>query len=237
MCPWSGFTPPAVGTRYGCPVPPTVMITSMLRVPPERTQNRACAQARYAPVCRTCMILYLSYPGPCGEWRGNTRVRSLEGRDGGLVGLTVGARAASINPAGSEFGREGGLCADRPREKQAKWTKKGMGIHRTLRMRPRLGYLIKIRNLFCLWMAKLAYDLHRLRDMGNFYEEVLVDNHTTATIVISSSTLKSARGSILRFSDLLAYTCDTQTLRRCGGTNRNKTHGCRTTTFVSDPSG
>lgn len=74
-----------------------------------------------------------------------------------------------------------------------------------------IGLSYQSRNLFCLWMAKLAYDLHRLRDMGNFYEEVLVDNHTTATIVISS-TLKSARGSILRFSDLLAYTCDTQTL-------------------------
>jgi hypothetical protein len=120
--------------------------------------------------------------------------------NGGLVGLTVGARAASINPAGSEFGR-GGVCAliDPARSKRNE-RKREWGY---IEDASTIGLSYQSRNLFCLWMAKLAYDLHRLRDMGNFYEEVLVDNHTTATIVISSSTLKSARGSILRFSDLL----------------------------------
>jgi hypothetical protein len=123
---------------------------------------------------------------------------------GGLVGLTVGARAASINPAGSEFGRGGGLCADRPREKQAKWTKKGIGIQ-YIEDASTIGLSYQSRYFFCLWMAKLAYDLHRLRDMGNFYEEVLVDNHTTATIVISSSNFEECERvhtSLLRLACL-----------------------------------
>ena len=84
------------------------------------------------------------------------------------------------------------------------------------------------RKLFgetCLWMAKLPDDLQPTSRYGHFfYEEVLVDNHTTATNRYLLH-LKSVRVHT-RFSDLLAtYTCDTQTLRRCGGTNRNTTHG------------
>lgn len=82
---------------------------------------------------------------------------------------------ASINPAGS---------ADRPPESD----QKGMGIHRgCVHDWPSYQSRKPFFENVSLDVAKLPYDLHQLRDMGIFYPSGFRDNHTTATIVISST--------------------------------------------------
>ena len=83
-----------------------------------------------------------------------------------------------------------------------------MGIHRGIEDASTIGYLIN-RKLFgnetYLWMAKLPYDLHRLRDMGIFYPGVLVIiTRQQQSLSPPLEQYGMTRRAHTRFSDLLA---------------------------------